>query len=110
TTISALSPITFLVNTFGVGTMTFNALESPDAGDNITVEKLLIVRSTAGDVIFNAGDGIFVKNVSTVQAAGNVNLNIGVGDVDGVSWADIRGTILGNFVGLFGTAQHDAIS
>lgn len=109
TTISALSPITFLVNTFGFGTMTFNALESTDPGDDITVEKLLTVQSFFGDVIFNAGDGIFLKNGSVVQANSTVALNIGVGNVDGISWADIQGTIIGNFAGLTGTTGHDSI-
>jgi len=110
TTISAASPITFLVDTFGVGTMTFNALESTDPGDDITVEKLLTVQATAGDVIFNAGDGIVLKNFSKVQASGTIALNIGVGDTDGISFADIQGSILGNFAGIFGSTGHDAIS
>lgn len=110
TTITAASPITFLVDTFGVGTLTFNALESTDPGDTITVEKVVTVESASGHVFFNAGDGIVLKNFSTVQAAGTVALNIGVANADNVSFADIQGTISGNFVGIIGGTGRDVVS
>ena len=91
TTLNANSPITFAVNTSSGGTLTANAVEAgpgtPDT-DNITVNQTIVVESTAGDVIFNAGDritlaGTNVGNRSTVRSVtGNVTLNSGVGDAD----------------------------
>lgn len=110
TTITAASPITFLVDTFGIGTMTFNALESADPGDNITVEKLISVESATGDVTFNAGDGVVLKNFSAVQADGTVTLNIGVANADNISFADIQGSISGNSVEIVGGTGRDVVN
>lgn len=95
TTLTANSPVTFAVNTTSVGTITTNAVESaPTNFDNITVNAGVTVRSTGGDVLFNAGDRIIITNTSTVRAdVGNIVLTSGVADTDNDGSQTLDGTI-----------------
>lgn len=62
--------------------------------DNVTVNAGVTVKSTAGDVIFNAGDNIYVSNTATVQSdTGNVTLNSGVSDSDDIGRQQLDGNI-----------------
>ncbi len=97
TILTAASPIVFAHDTTSGGTVTANAVESVGAGDDITVNAAVTVRSTAGDVIFNAGDNIVISGggaVAVVQAdSGDVTFNSGVADADTLGQQTLDGTI-----------------
>ncbi|MFM7073044.1 MAG: beta strand repeat-containing protein, partial [Planctomycetota bacterium] len=90
--LTASSPIVFAVNTTSAGTLTAQALEVSGAGDNITVNASVTVRSTSGSVVFEAGDNIVVSG--TVQSdSGNITLDSGFGDTDNVALQTLDGTL-----------------
>ncbi len=83
TSLTAMSPMTFAVNTTSAGTLT--AITVDDNGpsvDNITVNPGVTVESTGGDVVFDAGDDDVIDG--TVESTfRDVDLEAGFGDTDG---------------------------
>ena len=93
TSLTAMSPMTFAVNTTSAGTLT--ALTVDDNGpdiDNITVDSGVTVESTGGDVIFDAGDDVVIDG--TVESTfRDVDLEAGFSDTDGEGVISIDGTV-----------------
>ncbi|MGZ0165047.1 MAG: hypothetical protein ACKVII_14085, partial [Planctomycetales bacterium] len=100
TTIVASGPITFAHNTASDGSLTAQALETATTNfDNITVNAGFTVQSTAGNVLFEAGDRINVAATATVLAtssAATITLDSGFGDTDSDGAMTLDGAITGN--------------
>lgn len=97
TTVSAASPLTVAVNTTSAGTLTLTAGEIadfPTCADDLTVNSGVTVQSTGADVILQAGDDIILNTGSIVQAAGNVTLTAGFGDLDTCGGVLLNGIII----------------
>ncbi|HEX2824854.1 MAG TPA: filamentous hemagglutinin N-terminal domain-containing protein [Burkholderiales bacterium] len=80
------SPLTFAVDTTFAGDMTLDATESAAAGDDITVNAGVTVKSTGGNLTLRAGDNVKLLSGSKVltEAAGKtVTLLSSFNDTDG---------------------------
>lgn len=99
-TLTALSPITFAVDTTSAGTRTATATESPTVNfDNITVNPGVTVSSTNGNVVFQAGDRIILNGtVRALGAApgGSITLVSGFGDTDSDGGITLNGVVSAN--------------
>lgn len=94
--LSAASPVTFAVNTTSAGDLSAAAVESlpPTANvDNVVVDPGITVRSTAGAILFQAGDRINTGAGATVQAATTLTFQSAVADNDGDGSQDLGGLI-----------------
>tara|TARA_R110002072_G_scaffold145459_1_gene291873 strand:+ start:236 stop:20809 length:20574 start_codon:yes stop_codon:yes gene_type:complete len=100
TTIVASGAITFAHDTSSDGTLTAQALESAATNsDNIAVNAAVTVQSTAGNMIFEAGDRISLAATATVMATSSsamITLDSGFGDTDSDGAMTLDGTISGN--------------
>ena len=102
--------IEFAVDTLSHGTLTANAIESSVPQDDVRVKFLVNVTSETGDVIFTAGDGVIAEENSTITAFNEVKFTFGSGDLDGVSFVDLRGFINGKLLTLQGSSVHETIT
>lgn len=95
TTITTSSPLIFGVNTTSAGTLTAVAGESVGAGDDVTLNAGVTVRSTGGNTILRAGDDVVLLAGALAQSdIGDVTLDAGFGDADGLGAIQLAGSIL----------------
>ncbi|MFO0846958.1 MAG: hypothetical protein U0871_00155 [Gemmataceae bacterium] len=110
-TVTARSPLTVASDVNGVGDVTLTATDSAAAGDDLTVNPGVTVRSQTGTVTLQAGDNLAVGAGAVLKAdAGAVNLLIDFGDADpGVgAAADISKAVLSAPLGVTLTGGPDA--
>ncbi len=100
TVLTANSPITFVIDTSSLNTLTVTANENPIPTpnvDNITVNATVTVQSINGDVVFQAGDRIITNVNSIVQATnGAVTFIAGFVDNDADAAMTLAGDITAN--------------
>lgn len=78
TVISTASPLTFAADVISAGSLVASAGESAGAGDDLTVNAGVTLRSIAGDILLSAGDNVLVGVGSLVQSdGGNATLIAG---------------------------------
>jgi filamentous hemagglutinin family protein len=95
TTITTASPLIFGVNTTSAGTLTAIAGDSVGAGDILRLNAGVTVRSTGGDTILRAGDDVILRAGSLAQSdVGDVALDAGFSDVDGLGAIQLIGSVL----------------
>ncbi len=102
--------IIFAADTLSHGTLTATAVESAQPSDDVRVKVLVNVTSETGDILFSAGDGIFLENDSVLNAANQVHLSFGAGNVDGISFINLQGFISGQLLALQGGTGHESIT
>lgn len=96
TTITTHSPLTIAANIVQAGAISLNAGEVAGAGDNLTINNGVTVRSTGGGVTLNAGDNIALGTGSLVQSdTSAVNMVAGFGDADGLGSISLGGLVSG---------------
>ena len=84
-TITALSPLTVAANVTMAGDVLFTAGEiadDPIFADDLTVNSGVTVQSTTGNVTLRAGDSVHLPVGSTVNAALDLEIAAGYGDLD----------------------------
>ncbi|MCP4887379.1 MAG: hypothetical protein GY904_12290, partial [Planctomycetaceae bacterium] len=82
-TVISSSPITIVADVIADGDIVYNATDLADEDyDTITVNPDIRVDSGAGNVVFNAGDDIVISSGAVVEAAGDIEFNTDVGNLD----------------------------
>ncbi len=94
TTITAHSPLTIASDIVQNGAVILTAGETAGAGDDLTVNNGVTVRSINDNVILNAGDNVNLNSGSTVQSDNaSVSVNAGSGDTDGNGDVNLAGDV-----------------
>ncbi|MAC54339.1 MAG: hypothetical protein CME31_17505, partial [Gimesia sp.] len=112
-TIAAASPLTVASNVTGSGTVTLTAADSAIAGDDLTINTLVTVRSTGADVELNAGDDFTLTAGGTVQASTTIAINVDPsgGDPDAVgSTVDLLGSVIATLTTITGGDDNDTFN
>jgi len=105
-TITADCPITVIDDIIQSGTITLDAVDVADAGDDLTVQSGVTVQSTAGNVNLYAGDNLSLQGGSFIKAAGAVTISGDYRNADARQVVmDILGTVTGSSMVVTGSVD-----